>query len=54
MTRAAALRREFPAARHIPYAAHVANEVITTLSGDYIQTFKVSGASFESADDETL
>jgi type IV secretion system protein VirB4 len=54
MSRAIALRRELPAARHIPYAAHVAREVITTVSGDYIQTFKVSGASFESADDETL
>jgi len=54
MTRAAALRRELPASRHIPYAAHVAREVLGTLSGDYVQTFRVSGASFESADDETL
>src|SRR6185312_2659383 len=54
MIRAAALRRELAASRHIPYAAHIANEVIATLSGDHVQTFKLSGASFESADDETL
>src|SRR3984957_16373874 len=52
--RAAAVRREQPAARHIPYAAHVAPEVIVTPQGDYLQTFCLSGASFESADDETL
>jgi len=54
MNRAAAVRRELPAARHIPYAAHVAPEVIVTSAGDYLQTFRLSGASFESADDETL
>src|ERR1700730_13698556 len=52
--RAAAVRREQPAARHIPYAAHVAPEVIVTTQGDSLQTFRLSGASFESADDETL
>src|SRR5580704_8314711 len=54
MMRAAAVRRELPAARHIPYAAHVAPEVIVTTQGDYVQTLRLSGASFESADDETL
>jgi type IV secretion system protein VirB4 len=54
MTRAAAVRRELPASRHVPYAAHVAPEVIVTTAGDYMQTFRLSGASFESADDETL
>src|SRR5580658_928364 len=54
MSRSAAIRRELPASRHIPYAAHVAPEVIITMSGDYVQTFRVGGASFESADDETL
>jgi type IV secretion system protein VirB4 len=43
-----------PASRHIPYTAHVAPEVIVTAGGDYVQTFRLSGASFESADDETL
>jgi type IV secretion system protein VirB4 len=52
--RAGALRKESPAARHIPYAAHVAEDLVITRSGDYVQTLKVSGASFESADDDTL
>jgi len=54
MSRKRPLRRELPAARHIPYAAHVAPEVLVTSAGDYLQTFRLSGASFESADDETL
>ena len=54
MIRATAIRRELPASRHIPYAAHVAPEVIATHAGDYLQTFRMSGASFESADDEML
>jgi type IV secretion system protein VirB4 len=54
VSRQGALRRELPAARHIPYAAHVAPEVLVTSAGDYLQTFRLSGASFESADDETL
>jgi type IV secretion system protein VirB4 len=54
MIRAAAIRRELPASRHIPFAAHVAPEVIVTTQGGYLQTFRLSGASFESADDETL
>ena len=54
MIRAAAVRRELPASRHIPYAAHVAPEVIVTTAGDYLQTFRLGGASFESADDDTL
>ena len=54
MMRAAAIRREMPASRHIPYTAHVAPEVIVTTQGGYLQTFRLSGASFESADDETL
>src|SRR3984957_3693157 len=52
--RGAAIRREIPASRHIPYAAHVAPEVIVTNQGGYLQTFRLSGASFESADDEDL
>jgi type IV secretion system protein VirB4 len=52
--RSAALRRERAAAAHIPYAAHVAANVVTTLAGDYLQAFRLGGASFESADDEQL
>ena len=54
MKRAGALRRELPAAGRIPYTAHVAPEVVRTASGDYVQVFKLAGASFESADDEVL
>lgn len=52
--RRAAISRELPASRRIPYAAHVSPEVIATGAGDFIQTFRLGGASFESADDETL
>jgi type IV secretion system protein VirB4 len=54
MSRAAALCREFPTARHIPYAAHVAPELVVTERGDYVQTLRLGGASFESADDDQL
>jgi type IV secretion system protein VirB4 len=49
-----ALRRERAAAEHIPYTAHVGNAVVKTASGDYLQAFRLGGASFESADDELL
>jgi type IV secretion system protein VirB4 len=54
VTRPAAVHRELPASRRVPYAAHVAPEVIVTTAGDYVQTFRLTGASFESADDERL
>src|SRR4029077_19776822 len=54
LSRAAAVRRELPASWHIPYAAHLAPEVIVTRAGDYVQTLRLAGASFESADDEML
>ena len=49
-TRRAAIRHELTADRYIPYAAHVAPEVIRTSFGDYLQVFRLNGASFESAD----
>ena len=49
-----ALQRERNAAEHIPYTAHVAEHVVCTSSGDYLQAFRLGGASFESADDEQL
>jgi len=52
--RATALRREFTAADKIPYTAHVAPTVIRTTFGDYLQVFRLGGASFESNDDEEL
>ena len=48
------LRRERLAAQHVPYAAHVSDEVVKTDFGDYIQVFRLGGASFESADDDQL
>lgn len=52
--RAAALRREATAGERIPYASVVAPAVIKTLQGDYLQAFRLTGASFESADDDQL
>ena len=52
--RAAALRRERQAADHIPYTSHVSENVLKTGFGDYLQAFRLGGASFESADDEQL
>jgi type IV secretion system protein VirB4 len=52
--RATALRREFTAAERIPYTAHVAPTLVRTGFGDYVQVFRLGGASFESSDDEEL
>jgi type IV secretion system protein VirB4 len=54
MKRATALRRELSAAFRIPYRAHVSRHVVRTESGDYVQVFRLAGASFESADDDVL
>ena len=53
-TRQAAMRHEFAADRYIPYTAHVAPEVVKTGFGDYLQVFRMGGASFESADIDQL
>jgi type IV secretion system protein VirB4 len=52
--RDALVRREFLSLSQIPYTAHVSEQVIRTKWGDYVQVFKIAGASFESADDEQL
>src|SRR5437879_5729265 len=49
-----ALRRELSAVDRIPYVAHVSSELVKTVYGDYVQVFRLGGASFECADDETL
>jgi type IV secretion system protein VirB4 len=49
-----AIRREITAAQRIPYAAHVAPSVISTVFGDYIQVLRLGGASFETSDDDEL
>jgi type IV secretion system protein VirB4 len=54
LKQAAAVRREPLAAERIPYTAHVADTVVATGLGDYVQAFRLAGASFESADDEQL
>lgn len=54
IARLAASRRELPAARQIPYTAHVSESIVKTQAGDYVQVFRVAGASFESADDDEL
>src|ERR1700731_3344433 len=50
----AALRREPLAADRIPYVAHVAPNVVRTAFGDYLQTFRLSGSSFETNEDGKL
>lgn len=54
LRREVAAQREFPSSRRIPYTAHVSAEIVATKAGDLLQTFRLAGASFESADDETL
>jgi len=50
----AAVRRELPAARHIPYLAQVSDHLIKTAGGDYVQVFRLRGAGFECVDDVEL
>jgi type IV secretion system protein VirB4 len=54
LKRTTAIRREFTTADRIPYTAHVAPTVVRTAFGDYLQVFRLGGASFESNDDEEL
>ena len=51
---AKAIRRERSAAECIPYAAHVSPSIVSTIFGDYVQVFRLAGASFETSDDEEL
>ena len=50
----AAVRREAATVSRIPYIAHVSPHIVKTVYGDYVQVFRLFGASFECADDETL
>ncbi|HLQ13026.1 MAG TPA: VirB4 family type IV secretion/conjugal transfer ATPase [Steroidobacteraceae bacterium] len=47
----AVLRREFSSAERIPCSVHLTRNVVKTIQGDYLQSFRLGGASFESADD---
>jgi type IV secretion system protein VirB4 len=48
------LRRELSAAEQIPYTAHVTASVVRTAAGDLVQAFRLTGGSFECADDSEL
>ena len=52
--RMSALRREPVAAARIPCTAHVAPNVVKTSFGDYLQVLRLGGASFESADEDSV
>jgi type IV secretion system protein VirB4 len=40
--------------RHVPYTAQISEHVVLMEAGDYLQTIRLGGTSFESADDEEL
>lgn len=48
------LRREPEAATKVPITSHVDVHVARTDQGDYVQTIRMLGGSFESADDEQI
>lgn len=48
------IRHEVGAADMIPITAHVDEFVARTRSGDYVQTLRLAGSSFESADDADI
>jgi type IV secretion system protein VirB4 len=52
--RAVAAGRDLAAAGRIPYAAHVSACTVKSMNGDYLQAFRLGGASFESNDDAEL
>ena len=54
LRRPSVLHREISAAERIPYVAHVAPSIVRTAFGDYVQAFRLGGASFESSDDDEL
>ena len=54
LPREAVLRREAATLSRIPYVAHVDPYLAKTEFGDYVQAFRLSGASFECADDGAL
>ena len=54
MLRRSAMNREIFGAMNIPYTAHVHENVVKTKAGDYVQAFRLGGASFQSADDADI
>ena len=53
-SRIAQVRRDIELAQRIPYTAQVAPGVVKTTFGDYVQMFRLAGASFQTADDVEL
>jgi len=49
--RRSAMNREIFGAMNIPYTSHVHEHIVKTKAGDYVQAFRLAGASFQSADD---
>ena len=54
LKRNSAVRSEIHISDKIPYTAHMDANTVRTERGHYVQCFRVSGASFESADDEQI
>src|SRR5688572_10363391 len=54
LNRASHVRRDAAALRHIPYTAHLSPHVIATKFGDFVQVFRLQGASFTTADDQEI
>ena len=50
----AILQKDTSASKNIPYQALVDNHTVLTEAGEYIQTIKLQGTSFESKDDDEL
>ena len=48
------LKRELTLATRIPYTAQVSEHLVRTTAGHYVQVIRLSGASFECADDEVV
>jgi len=54
VSKGSAADKEFPASFYIPYECHWNKHTIYTKDGDLMQTIKLDGFSFETADDEDL
>lgn len=48
------MKREVTANKFIPYGVHISDSVIATKNGDFLCVYKISGASFETIDDEQI
>lgn len=53
-TKAKIMKRDPAASTKIPYSVHLTEHTIQTKNRDYLQVIRLTGASFESADDEDV